>query len=98
MKDFILTLRVMLYCSVRSVKHPCTSICDLGNPVKIDKQAPTPWWLSLAILLLGIMVWILSEWRAIPALGEPARLMVYGPIGNIFGMSNALVRQSKEKP
>ncbi len=72
------------YCLVQSLKHPRTQIA-LSNPG--GTVSPIPWWGSGSILVIGIITWILLAFLKIPEMTEPARAMVYLPLGNIFGMT-----------
>lgn len=72
------------YCMVQAVRHPRTLIV-LSNPG--ETTSPIPWWGSGAILIVGIVSWVISACFGITGLDEAARAMVYIPLGNIFGMT-----------
>jgi len=72
------------HCMAQAVRHPRTPIA-LGNPG--ETSSPIPWWGSGAILVVGIVSWVISECFGITGLDEAARAMVYIPLGNIFGMT-----------
>jgi hypothetical protein len=78
----------------QSILHPRTSIV-LPNPG--TTIAPTPWWISLLVLIIGIACWCLAEHFTITGLSEAARAMVYLPLGNMFGMGTKLYEQVKKK-
>lgn len=77
-------INIALYCITQAVRHPRTPMF-LGNP--LPAVSPIPWWGSITVLILGIITWILSATLGIPEMAEPARAMVYLPLGNIFGMT-----------
>lgn len=72
------------HCMVQAVRHPQTPIF-LSNPG--GTTSPIPWWGSGAILIVGIVSWVVSALCGIHGLDEAARAMVYIPLGNIFGMT-----------
>jgi len=51
------------------------------------RESPVPWWGSILCILIGIGAWIASALLDIVPLGEAARLLVYAPIGHLFGLS-----------
>jgi len=50
-------------------------------------ESPIPWWGSMLCIVVGIGAWIASALLNITPLGEAARLLVYAPLGQLFGMS-----------
>ncbi len=72
--------------SYNSVRHPKTPLILKGNP-SILLQSPIPWWGSIGMIIIGIGTWCISGIYMIGGLDEAARLMVYVPLGNLFGMS-----------
>jgi hypothetical protein len=59
-----------------------------GNP-ETRHQSPIPWWGSIACILIGIGAWVTSACLAVPGLDEAARVLVYIPLGSVFGLSLA---------
>ncbi len=57
-----------------------------GSP-DLRKEAAIPWWGSILCIVVGIGAWIASALLNITPLGEAARLLVYAPLGQLFGMS-----------
>jgi len=71
--------------------HPNEGRCPACNHVieqnpEHYRESPIPWWGSILALFLGIVLWVLSDQIPVPSLAEPARLLTYGPIGNLFGL------------
>lgn len=57
-----------------------------GNP-DTRQESPVPWWGSVACIVIGIGAWICSACLKVPGLDEAARVLVYIPLGSLFGMS-----------
>ncbi len=75
--------------------HPSPRPVVIKSNPKTVSQSPVPWQVSTIIMMAsGVGVWCLSSRLQMPEMGEAARLMVYLPLGNIFGMSLA-ARNSK---
>lgn len=51
------------------------------------RESPVPWWGAMLCIVLGIASWIASACLEIAPLGEAARIMVYAPLGQMFGIS-----------
>lgn len=51
------------------------------------QESAVPWWGSVLCILIGIGAWIASALLNIAPLGEAARVLVYAPVGHLFGMS-----------
>lgn len=84
-------MKIAWYCIQQSILHPRTIITNrIGNPIQIDGQPPTPWLVSVIVLVVGIISWCVAERIGISGLDEAARLMVYGPLGNMYGMTQAI--------
>lgn len=86
MRKIISILRIAVLCLYKSLRYPRSNVMGLSNPRDI-RVSPVPWWGSGIILVVGIIAWVLSARWNIAGLDEAARVMVYIPIGNIFGMS-----------
>lgn len=82
--NFLQTISFVISSSIR---HPRTPIV-LPNPGTV--VSPVPWSISLIVMAVGIIAWCMAEKFEITGLGEAARLMVYGPIGNMFGLGTSL--------
>ena len=59
----------------------------IGQSPENKKESPIPWWGSIVCIVIGIITWIVSACLNITPMGEAARLLVYAPIGHLFGMS-----------
>jgi len=79
---------------MQSLKHPQTEMTLIvGNPKKISqKQSPVPWGISIIVLVIGIATWVLSARLELNDLREASRVLVYLPIGNMFGMTSQIRR------
>ena len=51
------------------------------------REASIPWWGSVVCIVIGIGTWIASALLNIAPLGEAARVLVYIPLGSLFGLS-----------
>lgn len=81
------------YCSDCKVRVPHNS----GECPKCKKklkenpdtrqESPIPWWGSVVCIIIGIGAWITSACLKVPGLDEAARVLVYIPVGSLFGMS-----------
>ena len=89
------TLGIIISCIWNTCRYPTNKILSIGNPTRVE-QSPTPWRVSLVVLVLGIGCFITAELMDISPLGEAARVMVYGPLGSMFGMGNQAYRKYKE--
>ncbi len=79
-------LKFAAYCIAQSIIHPRTQIIYRGNPSTIMSN-PMPWFASMGLIVFGVGVWCLSAHLKIAEMAEAARLMVYLPLGNMFGMT-----------
>lgn len=59
----------------------------VGSSPDPRQESPVPWWGAVLCIIIGIGAWIASALLNIAPLGEAARLLVYAPIGHLFGMS-----------
>ena len=59
----------------------------VGDSPDNRQESPIPWWGSVLCMAIGISAWIVSAWLDIPGLNEAARVLVYVPLGSLFGMS-----------
>jgi len=81
------------YCLKCKVRFPASSSeCPkCGDKVRespdTKQGSPVPWYGAILCILIGIGAWIASALLNIAPLGEAARLLVYAPIGHLFGMS-----------
>lgn len=77
-------------CKLRfNAKEPeCPKCHDkVGSSPENRQESPTPWWCAVLCILMGIGAWIASALLDIAPLGEAARILVYAPLGQLFGMS-----------
>jgi len=87
-------VQIVWSCLWNSCKLNETKI-SVGNPTKVE-QSPVPWRVSLIVLILGLASLIIAEVMDIDSLGEIARLMVYAPMGSIFGMGTQAYTNYKQ--
>ena len=59
----------------------------VGSSPENRKESSVPWWGSILCIVIGIGAWIVSACLHIDPMGEAARLLVYAPIGHLFGIS-----------
>lgn len=49
--------------------------------------SPVPWYGCVTLIIVGAIIWAWSAACDIGAIAELGRLLVYIPLGNLFGMS-----------
>ncbi len=59
----------------------------VGSSPENRNDSPIPWWGSFLCIVVGIATWVISALLNITPMEEAARLLVYAPIGHLFGMS-----------
>ena len=59
----------------------------VGQSPENRHESPIPWWGSIVCIIIGIGAWIASACLNITPLAEAARILVYAPIGHLFGLS-----------
>ncbi len=96
MRDLNIMLHIMWSCALQALRHPRTPICHCSDPIPVV-QSPIPWWAATVILMLGVGTWVVSARLSVPEMGEAARLMVYGPISYMFGMSHQISMMRKQQ-
>jgi len=81
------------YCPSCKIRFPassreCPKCGDkVGESPENRHENPIPWWGAVLCILIGIGAWIASACLNIVPLGEAARLLVYAPVGHLFGIS-----------
>ncbi|MBA7597925.1 hypothetical protein ES703_04933 [subsurface metagenome] len=81
------------YCSKCKIRFPASSSECPKCHDKVEgspdprQESPIPWWGSIVCIVIGIGTWVASATLNITPLGEAARLLVYAPLGQLFGMS-----------
>lgn len=66
----------------------CPQCGDKVNKSPENKQeSPLPWWGSVLCIVIGIVTWVTAACLKIPGLDEAARVLVYIPLGSLFGLS-----------
>ncbi|MBA7552316.1 hypothetical protein ES705_44874 [subsurface metagenome] len=81
------------YCTKCRVRFPASSneCPKCGDKVESSPdhrhESPVPWWGSIVCILIGIGAWIASALLDIVPMAEAARILVYAPIGHLFGLS-----------
>lgn len=82
-----------LYCpDCRLRFNPNASECPkckkkVGESPENKQESPIPWYGSCLCILVGIGAWIASALLDIAPMAEAARILVYAPIGHLFGLS-----------
>ena len=77
-------------CNIRfSLKETECPMCHkkVGHSPEAREQSPIPWYGSILLIVIGIACWISGAVIEVPGLDEAGRLLVYIPLGNIFGMT-----------
>jgi len=77
-------------CKLRfNIKEPACPKCGdkVGNSSENRQESPIPWWGSVVCIVIGIAAWVTSACLKVPGLDEAARVLVYIPLGSLFGMS-----------
>jgi hypothetical protein len=81
------------YCSECRVRVPANSgkCPKCGKEIKKNPEtrveSPVPWWGAVICIVIGITSWVISSCLEVPGLDEAARVLVYGPVSFLFGMS-----------
>ena len=84
---------VYFYCSKCNTRFPVSvKRCpkcgqEVGHSPELREEPPLPWYGSVAVIILGIICWVLGCGLEIPGLDEAGRALVYIPLGNLFGLS-----------
>lgn len=82
-----------LYCRKCRIRFTASAS---ENPKRHDKaehspenrqESPVPWFASIICIVVGVGAWVSSACLKIPGLDEAARVLVYIPLGSLFGMS-----------
>ena len=82
-----------LYCSeCRTRFHPNEKQCPkCGDKVNSSpenmQESPIPWYGCVILIVVGAAIWGWSAACHIEGIDELGRILVYIPIGNLFGMS-----------
>ena len=77
-------------CKIRfNANEPACPKCHekVGSSPDPRQESPLPWYGSVLCIAIGIGAWIAAALLSITPLGEAARLLVYAPLGHLFGMS-----------
>lgn len=81
------------YCTKCKIRFPASSSeCPkCGDKVESSpdprQESPVPWYGSCLCIVVGIGAWIASALLDIAPMAEAARILVYAPIGHLFGLS-----------
>ncbi len=87
------TLISYYYCSDCKIRFPnsageCPKCHErVGQSPEHRQESAIPWWGSILCIVVGIGAWVASALLNIVPLGEAARLLVYAPLGHLFGIS-----------
>ncbi len=77
-------------CKIRfnSNEKECPRCHDkVGHSPEDKRESPIPWWGAVLVIIIGIICWVTSSIYSIAGLNEAARIMVYVPLGSLFGLS-----------
>ena len=58
-----------------------------GSSPDPRQESPIPWWGSIAVIIVGVIVCILAAYCKLPTLDRVGDALVFIPLGNLFGMS-----------
>ena len=81
------------YCSKCRTRFPasltaCPKCGDkVGHSPERKEEAALPWYGSAIFIIIGVICWVLGAGLEISGLGEAGRILVYAPLGGLFGMS-----------
>lgn len=87
------TLIVYFYCADCKVRFNANEkVCPkchakVGESPGNIQESPIPWWGSVIVICLGIIVLILGGILSIPGLDRLGDALIFIPLGNLFGMS-----------
>lgn len=90
------SIEILGHCMYQSIRHPRTKICQISNPQPVD-LSPIPWWGCGALVVIGMVCWIVGEVCDIQSILEPARFLVYVPATHLFDRSVALAKHLPKK-
>ena len=77
-------------CKLRfNIKEPECPKCQAKIKQSPEQrlESPLPWYGAIVVIILGIICWVLGAAVPIPGLDEAGRVLVYIPLGGLFGMS-----------
>jgi len=60
---------------------------ELNNSPRLQTMSPIPWWGAVLVIGVGISCWVIGGCLGIVGLDEAGRVLVYIPLGSLFGMS-----------
>ena len=87
------TLISYLYCPKCKVRFPASSTkcpkCgdEVGNSPDHKQESPVPWYGSVILIVAGATIWGCSAAFHISGVDELGRILVYIPLGSLFGLS-----------
>jgi len=82
-----------LYCPDCKLRfHPNEKECPkchskVGSSPEPRQESPIPWWGSVLVICIGIIVIVVGAKFNIPGADRLGDALVYLPLGNLFGMS-----------
>jgi len=77
-------------CKIRfNTKEPACPKCGekVGHSPDNRQESAIPWWGCVTLIIIGAAIWGWSAACNIGGISELGRILVYLPLGNIFGMS-----------
>ncbi|MBA7629997.1 hypothetical protein ES703_37505 [subsurface metagenome] len=81
------------YCPKCKVRFPASaSKCpkcgdEVSSSPDHKQESPVPWYGSVILIVAGAAIWGCSAAFHVPEVAELGRVLVYIPLGNLFGMS-----------
>ncbi len=81
------------YCSSCKIRFPASAreCPKCGDKVESSpdprQESPVPWWGSVIVICLGIIVVVIGAVWSLPALERLGDYLVGIPLGNLFGLS-----------
>lgn len=77
-------------CKVRfNAKEPSCPKCSarVDSSPENRQESPIPWWGSVAVIIVGVLVCVITALCELPTLDRVGDALVFIPLGNLFGMS-----------
>ena len=77
-------------CKLRfNINEPQCPKCEdkvTQSPERVE-ISPVPWYGTVVFICLGILCWVLGVTIPVAGLDEAGRILVYVPLGSLFGMA-----------
>lgn len=81
------------YCSSCKIRFPTSEKACPKCGDRVDqspenrRESPLPWYGSVILIIIGAAIWGWSAACDIVGISELGRILVYIPLGNLFGLS-----------